>query len=107
MARALAPASRSGCIEELTLELPPVPCMPKAGLAYSFPAPDCSYRTIDQSASSSSASIWGSEVSTPCPISERATVMMTDPSVPIRSQALGLNGVVTAVGVPRRSQAGR
>src|ERR1043166_7126634 len=38
MTRAFAPASRSGFQAACTLELPPVPWMPKSGLTYSFPA---------------------------------------------------------------------
>src|SRR5258705_378527 len=38
MSRAAAPALRMGSQDERTLELPPVPCMPNAGLKYSLAA---------------------------------------------------------------------
>jgi hypothetical protein len=46
-------------------------------------------RIFVQSASSSSARIIGSEVRTPCPISDLPTVMVTVPSASIRTHAFG------------------
>src|SRR5258706_21727 len=57
ISRAAAPALRMGSQDERTLELPPVPCMPNAGLKYSFAAGANSVRIFFQSHSSSSAAI--------------------------------------------------
>ena len=92
MARALAPASRSGCIEPMTLVLPPVPCSPTSGLMYAAPAGADSIFMVVQSPSSSSMTIWGRAVMTPWPISDLSTTTVTMPSVPILSQAFGTKG---------------
>ena len=49
-------------------------------------------RTLLQSASSSSAKMSGSEVCAPCPISTAGGTMVTMPSSPIVTQALGVSG---------------
>src|SRR5438094_968099 len=66
------------------------------GLTYDLSAGADSIRTLDQSASSSSASSMGREVVTPWPISERSTTTSTLSSVPMRSQAFGANGAAAA-----------
>src|SRR3979490_3267365 len=70
--------------------------MPNIGLVYALSAGADSIRTLDQSASSSSASSMGNEVVTPWPISERSTTTSTPPSAPLRSHALGANGAAAA-----------
>ena len=51
-------------------------------------------RTLDQSASSSSATIIGIEVITPCPISDLATMMVTVSSGAMRIQALRMRASI-------------
>ena len=63
-----------------TLALPPVVWSPKSVLA-----PACSMAIVEKSQSSSSARIIGREVRTPWPISERATTIVTFPSVAMRT----------------------
>ena len=86
--------------------LPPVPCMPNMGLVYALSAGANSIRILDQSASSSSASSIGSEVVTPCPISERSTITSTLSSGLMRSQALGVKGAAGAAARPKRPPVG-
>src|SRR5438093_11337643 len=78
MARAVAPALRIGSYLVRTLELPPVSRLPNLGSAQA-----CSTRTRDQSASSSSATIIGSDVLTPCPISDLLAQIVTSPRASI------------------------
>src|ERR1700685_3666070 len=77
MSRAEAPALRIGSHEDRTLELPPVPCIPNAGLKYSLAAGANSVRIVFQSQSSSSAAIMHSAVRIPCPISDLSIMMVT------------------------------
>src|SRR5579864_8863568 len=84
ISRAWAPALRMGSQVVRTLALPPVVWSPKSKLA-----PACSIEICFQSALSSSARIMGSAVRTPCPISERATTIVTLLSGVIRRYALG------------------
>ena len=72
MARAVAPACRSGIHRVRMLVLPPVVWLP-----YSSPYGACSMRTCSQSASSSSVTIIASAVREPCPISQRGLVNVT------------------------------
>jgi len=67
---------------------PPVAWMPHIVCAYAGAAGACSTRTLDQSASSSSAISIGSEVQMPWPISECASSTVTVSSVPMRRNAL-------------------
>src|SRR6185436_9857746 len=87
IARAVAAAGRSTCQLPDTLPLPPVPRR-----VYSGPVDACSMRTVVQSASSSSATIIGSDVRTPCPISCLPTMIVTTPSGSMRSHAFGRHG---------------
>src|SRR5690349_4773621 len=87
------------------LVLPPVPCMPNIGLMYALSAGANSILIFDQSASSSSARSIGSDVVTPCPISERSTITSTLSSGLIRSQAFGAK--VEGYAMPRRPPTGR
>src|SRR5207247_618222 len=93
MARAAAPALRIGSYLVRTLELPPVSRSPNLGSAQA-----CSTRTRDQSASSSSATIIGSEVRTPCPISDLLAQIVTSPLASTWRNALGAK---SALGRPR------
>src|SRR5216683_3295102 len=77
MSRAAAPALRIGSHEERTLELPPVPCIPNAGLKYSLAAGANSVWIFFQSQSNSSAAIMQSAVRIPCPISDLSIMMVT------------------------------
>src|ERR1700722_17050659 len=77
MSCAAAPALRIGSQEDRTLELPPVPCIPKAGLKYSLAAGANSVRIVFQSQSSSSAAIMQRAVRIPCPISDLSITMVT------------------------------
>src|SRR3972149_8256680 len=87
ISRPVAPAVLRFCHDPRTLQLPPVDWLP-----YFFGcASACTTEILDQSASSSSATIIDIEVQTPWPISERATEIITDPSVPILIQPLGAN----------------
>src|SRR2546426_11207508 len=70
--------------------------MPNIGLVYALSAGANSIRTLDQSASSSSASSIGNDVVTPWPISERSTTTTTLSSAPMRSHAFGANGAAAA-----------
>ena len=69
---------------------------------YCEPAGANSMRTVDQSASSSSAISIGSAVETPWPISERSTMTRMLSSAPMRSHAFGANGPFTATLAMRR-----
>jgi hypothetical protein len=90
--RAWAPTVRSWSKEFETLEEPPVICMPKAVCANSGAAGASSARTFDQSHSSSSATIIGSDVVTPCPNSRCFTMTVQVPSLPMRRNAFGCTG---------------
>src|SRR5512146_2741763 len=72
------------------LVLPPVDWSPY----FTFPVA-CSIRTVDQSAPSSSATIIASAVRVPCPRSERGTVTVTSPSLPIFKYTLGETELVS------------
>jgi hypothetical protein len=90
IARAVAPAVRYCRYELAMADEPPVPCMPKARLAYSFTlAPAYSVRTSDQSASSSSATSVASPVVLPWPISWCLLTMVTRLSAPMLTNWLG------------------
>src|SRR2546426_12429588 len=89
ISRPAAPALRRGSHPDRVLRLPTVTWSPYAGSAS-----PCITVTRRQSASSSSATIIGMAVRTPCPISERPVQMVTEPSGEISSQAVGLNGTV-------------
>ena len=84
--RAEAPHSRIGWMKCRTLREPSVSWLP-----YFFSSPgDCLMRTLDQSASSSSATIIGSVVrAAPVPISARAATMVTMPSRAIDTKICG------------------
>jgi len=58
----------------------------------------CATRTRFQSASSSSATIIGMPVLTPCPISDRWQTIVTVPSSPIDTKASGLS--TQPLGIP-------
>src|SRR6266487_5555040 len=79
---------------ETILRLPNVFCWP-----YLSSATACSTRTIDQSASNSSATIMGNEVRTPWPISERETVIVTMLLFSMRRKTPGVNEAVAEAGV--------
>jgi hypothetical protein len=100
ISRAVAPALRRRSHEPRTLLLPPVVMLPYSGAASA-----CSTRIRDQSASSSSATSMTMAVRAPCPSSERATVIVTVPSVSMRSQMFGLNAAVSTGSSARRSLA--
>ncbi len=87
MARAAAPAVRSGINDSIMLVLPPV-----SWLSYFASVPACSTRMLAQSASSSSATSMARAVLMPWPISDFAaqTVMVSSGS--IRSQTPGSSG---------------
>ena len=86
ISRACAEAVRSGSQRLLTLELPPVNCSPNLGSALA-----CSRRTDSSGTSSSSATIMGSEVRTPWPISDLVSQRVMLPSGAIWSSGLGLS----------------
>ncbi len=94
MKRAAAPALRSVSYEPRTLLLPPVPIRRDHADGFSGVGPT---RTDASSTSSSSATIMGSEVFTPCPISDLSTVMVTTPSVSMCTQPLGAKGAAPGV----------
>src|SRR5215469_15836464 len=98
MSRAAAPALRIGSHDERTLELPPVPCIPNAGLKYCFAAGANSVWIDFQSQSSSSAANMHSAVRMPWPISDLSIMMVTLLSVPISIQALSDAGAEFAAG---------
>src|SRR6202166_5412627 len=77
MSCAAAPALRIGSQEDRTLQLPPVPCIPNAGLKYSLAAGANSVWILFQSQSSSSAAIIQSAVRIPCPISDLSIMILT------------------------------
>ena len=83
--------------------LPPVDMRRDHPAAFSGTGPS---RTVDQSASSSSARIMASPVCDPWPISDLSTVKVTMPSVPTRTQALGASGASAGRGAGTR-RAGR
>ena len=86
ISRAVAPALRNGSHELRMALLPPVRIVRDHATGFSGTGPS---RTVDQSASSSSARIMASPVCEPWPISDLSTVKVTMPSVPTRTQALG------------------
>src|SRR5205085_7180929 len=89
ISRAAAPALRRYSCEDRTERLPPVDISPQARLRRRFSSGDGnSAVTLLQSHWSSSATSIGSAVVMPCPISERATRMMTASSGWITTQAL-------------------
>ena len=94
IARAVAPARRSGMYELRVLWLPPVPVLylPLVGARAT--------RTLLQSASSSSATIIGIAVHTPCPISDLADWMVIVPSGSIVSQRFGVQPSGATSGAP-------
>src|SRR5579871_5702773 len=96
MSRAAAPALRIGSHEDRTLELPPVPCIPNAGLKYSLAAGANSVRIVFQSQSSSSAAIMHSAVRIPCPISDLSMTIVTRLVVEICIHALNDAGAIIA-----------
>src|SRR5205823_4752942 len=65
----------------------------------------CSKPTFAQSTSSSSATIIGSDVSTPCPISDWPTVIVTLPSFAILINAFGWKSAAGVAGILNRSSA--
>jgi len=87
IARAVAPALRSVSHDDRTLREPPVDIGRDHAAGFSGTGPSW---TLDQSASSSSARIMASAVCGPWPISDLSIVSVTIPSLPTRSQALGL-----------------
>src|ERR1700720_2972090 len=98
MSRAAAPALRIGSHEDRTLELPPVPCIPNAGLKYSLAAGANSVRIFFQSQSSSSAAIIQSAVRIPCPISDLSIMIVTSSLGEMNIQAFRDAGVAAAAG---------
>src|SRR6202051_2472087 len=98
MSRAAAPALRIGSQDERTLELPPVPCIPNAGLKYSLAAGANSVRIVFQSQSSSSAAIMHSAVKMPCPISDLSIMMVTTSVGEISIHAFKDAGGIIATG---------
>src|SRR5882672_4609087 len=95
MSRADAPALRKGSQEDRTLELPPVPCIPNAGLKYSLAAGANSVRIFFQSQSNSSAAIMHSAVRMPCPISDLSIMMVTTSVVEMSIHAFkGAGGII-------------
>ncbi len=100
ISRAVAPALRSGSWELRMLRLPPVEKSPQMRLRRRFSSGrGNSVRTLLQSHSSSSATSIGSAVSVPCPISERATRMITVSSPWITIQAV-ISGAPPAACAP-------
>ena len=71
----------------MTLPLPDVPISVNCG-----PGLACTTRTRSYSAPSSSAMIIGSEVETPCPISDLSSTSVTTPSLPISIHWLAVSG---------------
>src|SRR3984957_4982360 len=98
MSRAAAPALRIGSHEDRTLELPPVPCIPNAGLKYSFAAGANSVLMVFQSQSSSSAAIMHSAVRIPCPISDLSITIVTASVVETSIQTFRGAGGISAAG---------
>src|SRR5580658_1095232 len=98
MSRAAAPALRIGSHEDRTLELPPVPCIPNAGLKYSFAAGANSVLIVFQSQSSSSAAIIHRAVRIPCPISDLSIMLVTASVVEMSIQAFKDAGGISAAG---------
>jgi hypothetical protein len=94
MARAAAPHRRIGSKKCLVLRDPSVSWLPKR---LSSPGA-CATRTRFQSASSSSATIMGMLVLTPCPISDRWQTIVTVPSSAIATNASGLS--TQPLGIP-------
>ena len=98
--RAAAPPLRTYSCDMRMPRLPPVEKSPHTRLrATLWPGVGYSHVTFDQSASSSSATIWQRPVSVPCPISERTTRTTTVSSGRITTQAL-------TSGVPSWASAG-
>ena len=85
MVRAAAPQRRIGSKKCRVLREPSVSWLPKR---FSSPVA-CTTRTRFQSASSSSATIIGMPVRTPCPISERWHTIVTVPSSAMETNASG------------------
>src|SRR5579864_4186879 len=104
MSRAAAPALRIGSHEERTLELPPVPCIPNAGLKYSLAAGANSVRMVFQLQSSSSAAIMHSAVRIPCPISDLSITMVTTSLVEMSIHAFKDAGGMVAAGAASASK---
>ena len=98
ISRAAAPALRMGSQDERTLELPPVPCIPNAGLKYSLAAGANSVRIFFQSHSSSSAASMQSAVWMPWPISDLSIMIVTLSSAPMRIQAFSAAGAAVPAG---------
>ena len=94
MARAAAPQRRMGSKKWRVLREPSVSWLPKR---FSSPGA-CATRTRFQSASSSSATIMGMPVLTPCPISDRWQTIVTVPSSAIDTKASGLS--TQPLGIP-------
>jgi hypothetical protein len=90
--RASAPARRSLSQPSRTLVLPPVTCVPSSVFVYCSPAGAASTRIDSTGTSSSSAISVGSDVYTPCPISDLSERKVMLPSVPMRSHAFGCTG---------------
>src|SRR5712692_5242221 len=84
ISRAAAPALRKFAYEPRTLPLPPVSCSPNFGSRSA-----CTTSTRRQSQESSSATIIGSDVRTPCPISDLPHQIFTSPPDETSSHALG------------------
>src|SRR5256885_2243058 len=89
ISRAAAPALRSRSHDVRIAVLPPVDMRRDHPAGFSGTGPS---RTVDQSASSSSARIMARPVCEPWPISDLSTVSVTIPSEPMWIQALGENG---------------
>src|SRR5216683_712889 len=104
MSRAAAPALRIGSHEDRTLELPPVPCIPNAGLKYSFASGANSVWIFFQSQSSSSAAIMQSAVRIPCPISDLSIMIVTSSVVEMSIQAFKDDGGMIAIGAASASR---
>src|SRR3954469_25245274 len=85
IARALAPARRSGTKFAIVEPLPTDDCLPYAG----FKSP-CTTVTCSHGASSSSATIIGSDVLMPCPISEFGAMIDTAPVDEMLTNAFGV-----------------
>src|SRR5882724_3892529 len=89
ISRAAAPALRKLSNEVRTLRLPPVSCSPYFGSRSA-----CTTWTRRQSQQSSSATIMGSAVRTPWPISDLPHQIFAPPSGHSSSHALGENEAV-------------
>ena len=97
MVRAAAPQRRMGSKKWRVLREPSVSWLPNF-----FSSPGAwATRTRFQSASSSSATIIGMPVRTPCPISERWQTIVTVPSSAIDTKASGLS--TQPLGIPSRA----